>query len=337
VEEGESGVIVNKSKIMAVLDTLKNAYANGNSQVSYNYSTSILYHSSVALGDADPIQVQVEFYPRNQEVNINPGLYMENPEENIYQQQGDFTSLRFEGIGTGGHDVLHIDVDSDNVYVLKNYLYGIDLEYMDQIGDSALDAAIDMNPGGAACNLAVRAYFHYLKNDNVLFPVSHNGTSNWGAPLCCPTIDDQGETVYPPESIFIGSVEWDGRANNIYNSFEDSQLSSFFEKIEKQASQTWKSFFDNIQEKANNGEIIIGVKHNLNDSLSGHIVVFMPEKSSYPPKIEKIIGGDIGVEKPYALEAGNPDDNEKKIKQFVGTNDEITRTTRPFIYYIYIK
>ncbi|ALO13880.1 hypothetical protein L21SP5_00200 [Salinivirga cyanobacteriivorans] len=105
------------------MDTLKNAYANGSSQVSYNYSTAILYHSSVQLGDADPIQIQVEFYPRNQEVKLNPGLYMQEPEDHIYQQDGDFTSLHFEGIGTGGHHVLHIDVDSENVELLKDYLF----------------------------------------------------------------------------------------------------------------------------------------------------------------------------------------------------------------------
>ncbi|WP_057951417.1 hypothetical protein [Salinivirga cyanobacteriivorans] len=326
VEEGESGVIVNKSKIMAVLDTLKNAYANGNSQVSYNYSTSILYHSSVALGDADPIQIQIEFYPRNQEVKINPGLYNEYPEENIYQQQGDFTSLRFEGIGTGGHDVLHIDVDSDNVDVLKNYLYGADLEHIQQFADSAMLIGESWETPGVeyTCNNTIRAYLYYMKNETVLFPVTdpENPDSRFGSGL---------ETQDGPTA-FKGLISWTGTANRIYEDLNSNSLTEYFERLTKPSTQTWNVFFDDIQNQANLGEIIIGV---VKESGPGHIVAIVPKTlfSGTPEKTK--VGDDFDVELPIAIEAGT---DTKAIMQFPKSrSSKITRLTNPYIWFKYIK
>ena len=357
VGEGESGVIVNKSKIMAVLDTLKNAYANGNSQVSYNYSTSILYHSSVALGDADPIQIQIEFYPRNQEVKINPGLYMENPEENIYQQQGDFTSLRFEGIGTGGHDVLHIDVDSDNVDVLKNYLYGriyqtfeldsISQEVEEVIDDIESDSLLDAL---ATCNLCVRRAFRRITLTDVLYPIHLNnyngkitalGKANdiycdflrWYHNDSYLSIQQTYVDPLIEDNIQIAQ-EFDsaGYANILVEDFRSDLEITEFESIEKDLTvehggdQYSIPDYNSLQDLADQGSLIIGVRKNESQGSdghysSGHVVVLLPyneednqDLNTTRNSMQTIYSG-ITIDYPFAMECGG----DQKRQGWIGT------------------
>ena len=104
--------------------------------------------------------------------------------------------------------------------------------------------------------------------------------------------------------------------------------------VKKRPDQTWKDFFEDIQNRADRGEIIIGV---IKKSGHGHIVAFMPQDPAYPKREEKKVGTEKKVIKPFALEAGSPKDEDKKVRVFGASSEHITRTTNPFIYYRYTK
>jgi len=63
----------------------------------------------------------------------------------------------------------------------------------------------------------------------------------------------------------------------------------------------------------------------------------MPQDPAYPKREKKRIGTEEGVIKPFALEAGSPKDEDKKVRVFGASSEHITRTTNPFIYYRYTK
>jgi hypothetical protein len=151
--------------------------------------------------------------------------------------------------------------------------------------------------------------------------------------LCCPTgKDDKGNNTFDANSIKIGQVIWDGKANNIYDSFENGDLDDSFVELEKKNNETWNQFFDNMQKEANSGVVIIGV---IKESGHGHIVSLVPS-SLYSGNIEKIkVGNDDDVELPITIEAGS---DVKEIKQFpTDRNTKITREANPYIWYKYIK
>ncbi|WP_029164141.1 hypothetical protein [Anaerophaga thermohalophila] len=100
----------------------------------------------------------------------------------------------------------------------------------------------------------------------------------------------------------------------------------------KRLTQTWNDFFNDIQNKANSGEIIIGVVKR--SSGVGHVVAFMPA-SLYRGDDKLIdIEDDKKVKFPIALEGGG---NIKEIKPFIGSELEITRDNNEYKYYRYIK
>ncbi|ALO13783.1 hypothetical protein L21SP5_00165 [Salinivirga cyanobacteriivorans] len=119
----EAALITDESEILEILDEIKEGYENGEDEVSFNYGTTIMYNSSVDLGGEDPIQVQIETDHYQQETRINPANGETYTEDHIYQQDGDFTSLRFEGVGSPGNHVIEIDVEADDYSLLYNYIY----------------------------------------------------------------------------------------------------------------------------------------------------------------------------------------------------------------------
>jgi len=205
---------------------------------------------------------------------------------------------------------------------LVEYLFGPDLELIQEKADSALDIGEAWNPNSEACNNVVRAYIYCLKQDPVLFPVEMEPGHRFGSGLEGP----DGPTILK------GEISWDGTANKIYKNLEDGDLSEYFSEITKSSTQTWSDFFNDIQDKTNSGEIIIGVKKE--SSTAGHVVVFMPESLYSGSNDKVIIGTERGVTKPIALEGGG---DIKEIKPFIGTSSEITRSTNPYKFYKYIK
>ncbi len=225
-------------------------------------------------------------------------------------------------------EVVRLNVKKEQYGELKEYLLFSMLDEITVNSTKALSAGEDINPTSYACNITVRAYLYYHKNDSALFPESYQGTSTWGAPLCCPT----GANSYAPESIKIGKVNWDGRANNIYDSFEEGDLDEHFTEIVKSSTQTWNDFFNDLQRRANKGEVIIG---NIKRSGGvGHIVAIMPESLYTGDDKIKDVGDDKNVKFPTALEGGG---DVKEVKPFIASESELTRTTNPYKFYRYIK
>mgnify|MGYP006290911853 CR=1 FL=1 len=207
---------------------------------------------------------------------------------------------------------------------LVEYLFGPDLELIQEKADSALDIGEAWNPNSEACNNVVRAYIYCLKQDPVLFPVEMEPGHRFGSGLEGP----DGPTILK------GEISWDGTANKIYKNLEDGDLSEYFSEITKSSTQTWNDFFNDMQDKANSGEIIIGVKKEISES--GHIVTFMPESlyTGSAKIIDFINTNEDDIVFPIALEGGG---NIKEIKPFIGSENELTRNINPYIFYKYKK
>jgi hypothetical protein len=99
-----------------------------------------------------------------------------------------------------------------------------------------------------SCNLCTRAALLNLKNDPVLFPAAGSYVFFTYDPVTDPVIK--------------GEISGDGSATAIVNDFQDYQnnaLKTYFTEELKFANETYEQFWRRLQDKADNGEIIIGV------------------------------------------------------------------------------
>mgnify|MGYP006289953297 CR=1 FL=1 len=257
---------------------------------------------------------------------------LSDKEHQIYPLQDNASGPHKLDDGTYNHK-LEFDGD-ENIYLelktkneedmegLVEYLFGPDLELIQEKADSALDVGESWNPDSQACNNVVRAYLYYLKQDPVLFPEAMEPGHSYGSGLEGPN----GPTILK------GEISWDGKANRIYEDLKNGEVTEYFSEITKSSTQTWNDFFNDIQDKANSGEIIIGVKKE--SSTDGHIVAFMPESLYNGDDKLLDIDDDKNVKFPIALEGGS---DVKEIKPFIGKELEITRDNNEYKYYRYIK
>ena len=121
------------------------------------------------------------------------------------------------------------------------------------------------NKTSVACNVCVRSALLLLREDQVLFPL-------------------EGSAYYDPadgfkKSYIKGSITNPGRAKNIKEDF-DAISSKFdlnvrFTEIEKNASEGWEAYFKRLQDKADQGGIVIGVMLSSSGS-SGHVMMITP-------------------------------------------------------------
>ena len=102
----------------------------------------------------------------------------------------------------------------------------------------------------------------------------------------------------------------DGQANDMYDGLENEEISNF-EQIPN-ADECDYPDFDNLQEQANKGTIIVGVKNSSGGN--GHVVVLMPESLNERSDIDRsynYLSNEIYL--PIALECGN---GQKEIRPF---------------------
>ncbi|ALO13806.1 hypothetical protein L21SP5_00124 [Salinivirga cyanobacteriivorans] len=157
VEEG--ALITDESEILEILDEIKEGYENGEDEVSFNYGTEYLYNSSVDIGGDEPIKMQINLDHYQQETRINPANGEPYPKDYIYQQSGNYTALSFEGIGSGGTNVVEIIVEEDKYDMLHQFLYGeerFDHVFLSDVQwYSQFDTIIGCN-GSACCCIACK-------------------------------------------------------------------------------------------------------------------------------------------------------------------------------------
>ncbi len=117
----------------------------------------------------------------------------------------------------------------------------------------------------AACNICVRSALLLLKEDQALFPF-------------------EGSAYYDPANAFQvsypkGYVSNPGKAQNIKEDFDiiNSKIDLYtrFKEIRKQPEESWEVYFQRLQDKANNGEIVIGTMLS-SDGSFGHVIMITP-------------------------------------------------------------
>ena len=99
-----------------------------------------------------------------------------------------------------------------------------------------------------SCNLCTRAALLNLKNDPVLFPTKGSYVFYTYDPVTDPVIK--------------GEISGEGYATEIVNDFQNYQgntLKDYFAEEVKSGNETYQQFWKRLQDKADNGEIIIGI------------------------------------------------------------------------------
>lgn len=98
-----------------------------------------------------------------------------------------------------------------------------------------------------SCNLCTRAALFNLKNDPVLFPKSGS--------YVYYTYDEM-------DPVINGEISGDGSATQIVNDFQDYEnnaLEKYFVEETKSENETFEQFWKRLQDKADNGDVIIGI------------------------------------------------------------------------------
>jgi len=121
------------------------------------------------------------------------------------------------------------------------------------------------NETSPACNICVRSVLYLIKMDSALFPTTGSGYND-------------------PINNYVlryikGYITPDGRAKKIKEEFDDlsnkPKLDERFEEIERNSDEGWEDYFLRLQNKADMGEIIIGVMLT-SSGADGHIVMITP-------------------------------------------------------------
>jgi len=180
---------------------------------------------------------------------------------------------------------IEIAIPNKQKQKLKDYLFGALIKQFSKAADTATSCAFSWSGNSMACNIGVRTAIYFYKNDKVLFP------------------EDPGSGLFKADQkpYLIGKITNPGKANNIYDDLEDNELSEF--KPISNATDCNYPDFDELQEQANNGAVIIGVRKN--NSGSGHIVLIMPDSFNEKTNEEilfEIEGEEINL--PIVLECG---------------------------------
>ncbi len=209
--------------------------------------------------------------------------------------------------------------DFDMFEAKEEGLTKMELEALKTNAEDGIEAGESWNPDSYACNNAVRAYLYYQENDAVLFPETMPDKESdfpYGSGLDGPNDD----------TVLKGKISWDGVADEIYLDFagKGNDLGNEFEEIEKGESDTWNTYFDQLQKLANKGVIIIGVIHSDDRTASrGHIVALVPksicEDKDLKEETKKIGNDSVKTVLPCALEAGA---DVKEIKYFNHSSTE---------------
>ena len=175
----------------------------------------------------------------------------------------------------------------------KDYLLGALLAQYSMAADTAMSCAFSWSGNDMACNIGVRTAIYFYKNNQLLFPKSPGS----------------GLFKSNQEPYLIGEITKPGKANDIYNDLENEELSKF-EPISNATECSYPDF-DELQDQANNGVAIIGVREN--SSGSGHIVLIMPKSFNQGNEPTSFSIGLRTVKYPICLECGFGD---KKVEPF---------------------
>ncbi len=169
-------------------------------------------------------------------------------------------------------------------YILNENLTDIILAQYSEAADTALSCAFSWSGNSMACNIGVRTAIYFYKNNQLLFPKSPGS----------------GLFKSDQEPYLIGEITRPGKANDIYNDLENEELSEF-ETISNATGCSYPDF-DELQNQANNGVVIIGVREN--SSGSGHIVLIMPKSFNQGDEPTSFPIGVKTVKYPICLECG---------------------------------
>lgn len=271
---------------------------------TYEYGVDVPKHGHLDFGNDNKFDISYKIFNLLSDNTKNKIKISEYTEE-IYNRKydnvnGQCLTISFNykdrnGIG------LEMAVPVAQKQKFKDYLFAALFEKIEEASEKAIDYSNSWSSSSFTCNVAVRTHLYYYKNyEKVLFPKKGSGLTK---------VSDEGA------NFIRGEIDKDGLADDIYEDLvTDNEHTSYFEELEKESNDSWKTFFDNIQAKANSGEIIIGIIHS-NDrptTSHGHIVAIMPESLSSEGKTTINIGGIFY--KPIALEAGTSDKEIVPIK-----------------------
>ncbi len=121
------------------------------------------------------------------------------------------------------------------------------------------------NETSPVCNICVRSALLLLREDSALF--SQEGSAYYDP--------DKGFKVRYPK----GKITNPGRAKNIKEDFDlialNPELNTRFSEINKDEAEGWDAYFQRLQDKADNGKLIVGAMLNSTGS-SGHVMMITP-------------------------------------------------------------
>ena len=189
------------------------------------------------------------------------------------EYQVKLTTAIDESFRNGFEDYEVVEVEEENYITVV-------ADSLTSAADQAVDYGIDFvgNSTSAACNICTRAavYISTGSGNKVLFPKD-------GSHL--------GDTSSP---YLKGSINNPGKANNIYDDLKDGFVVQW-NFVDDMSGEDYPDF-EQLQDDANDGEIIIGTWRNPGSG-SGHIVMMVPGDSEPHPN------GDTDTE--YQLNNGN--------------------------------
>ena len=167
------------------------------------------------------------------------------------------------------------------------------IKNMRQSADLATQAVDKIFRNVTSCNTCVRSALFYYKNDLVLLPAVCSGL----------VFLDESGNLNPTASWGVrGQVSGVGHANSIHNDLTTDKLTNFFEKIDKEKTQSWTDFYQKLQDYANQGIVVIGSMSGRGGA-NGHIVMVTPGKLHKPKEKNKWNENDETKESGYRGES----------------------------------
>jgi len=300
--------------IKKIISGIRDASITDNSTVglsdyystSYSHGTKVNSWKTVNFGNDNKFDVSLTLHDvldDSEENIVSVSSFSENEifrkyTTNKTSVEGTCLTLKFDYENREGCGI-EIAVPIEQKQEFKDYLFGALIEQFSQAADTAISCAFSWSGNDMACNIGVRTTVYFHKNDKVLFPVSGSGLFKANQ-----------------EPYFKGEITDPGKANNIYNDLDSNDLDEF-EKITNASGCNYPDF-EELQEQANDGAAIIGVKEN--NTGSGHIVIIMPESFNERSDIERsfnITSNEIII-LPITLECGQ---GTKEVRPFENAED----------------
>ncbi|ALO13904.1 hypothetical protein L21SP5_00224 [Salinivirga cyanobacteriivorans] len=327
-EEVEEGEIVypqnNLDEVFSVIEEIKHSNINGGALNYYLQFNKEIYAfaENVELGDKTYDYIMIDAPLTNYDEGKKEIASDRYDLGNVTTKNIPYTDENVEVIpikfekyvpmyDTYEDAYFHVYVTAEDIDTLKNYLFGIDIQEMQVNADSAVSLVEGMVGNGMGCNLGLRSYLYLHKGDSVLFPTKKSMYSDIGGALYYDSVASDGRWWATADKIFSGEVKNDGQANDMYDGLENEEISSF-EQIPNTDGCDYPDF-DNLQEQANEGTIIVGVKNNSGGS--GHVVVLMPESLNERSDINRAheLPSNNIITLPISLECGQ---GQKEIRPF---------------------